>query len=179
MSRRAVPCLCGAGGDPGRDRHPIPACAAPVRCASSPRPRRARRRWCTSCGQAPYKRRQMAFCLQLGTVRASPRATANLPILHGFFVSATGKRAARLLPQPTLSRPVATDYVDSQERRKDGSDGTRTRDLRRDRPLRGSRRSTTMGAQTLDSCGLSRSSRLASAWLSQAVFMRLLPVCCP
>ena len=33
------------------------------------------------------------------------------------------------------------------------SDGTRTRDLRRDRPLRGSQRLTTMNAQSLYSCG--------------------------
>jgi hypothetical protein len=60
-----------------------------------------------------------------------------------------------------------------------GSDGTRTRDLRRDRPLRGSRRLATMDAESLYSCGSSGFSRLDSAWLSQTDFRRLLPVCCP
>jgi hypothetical protein len=60
-----------------------------------------------------------------------------------------------------------------------GSDGTRTRDLRRDRPVRGSRRLTTMDAESLYSCGFSESSRCDSAWLSEADFRRLLPDCCP
>jgi hypothetical protein len=60
-----------------------------------------------------------------------------------------------------------------------GSDGTRTRDLRRDRPVRGSRRLATMDAQSLYSCGFPGSRRTLSAWLSEAGFRRLLPVCCP
>jgi hypothetical protein len=60
-----------------------------------------------------------------------------------------------------------------------GSDGTRTRDLRRDRPVRGSRRWTTIPAEPLDSCGFSALSRVDSARLSEALFRRLLPVCCP
>src|ERR671930_668754 len=60
-----------------------------------------------------------------------------------------------------------------------GSDGTRTRDLRRDRPVRGSRRLTTMGAESLYSCGFPVSRPLASAWLSQTDFGCLLPFCCP
>src|SRR6266498_317807 len=62
---------------------------------------------------------------------------------------------------------------------RDGSDGTRTRDLRRDRLVHGSRRLTTIDAQSLYSCGLSRVPRSDSAWLSEAVFRGLLPVCCP
>src|SRR5919201_4103894 len=60
-----------------------------------------------------------------------------------------------------------------------GSDGTRTRDLRRDRPVRGSLRLTTMHAESLYSWGFSGFSRSDSAWLSEADFRRLLPVCCP
>ena len=62
---------------------------------------------------------------------------------------------------------------------KSGSDGTRTRDLRRDRPVRRSRRLTTMDAQSLYSCGFSGLSRRDSAWLGEADLRRLLPVCCP
>jgi hypothetical protein len=43
-------------------------------------------------------------------------------------------------------------------KRRNGSDGTRTRDLRRDRPFRASQRETTIGVQSLYSC----SSRLFS-----------------
>ena len=63
--------------------------------------------------------------------------------------------------------------------RQDGSDGTRTRDLRRDRPVRGSRRLTTMDAESLYSCGLSGLSRSDSAWLYATDLSRLLPDCCP
>jgi hypothetical protein len=62
---------------------------------------------------------------------------------------------------------------------RDGSDGTRTRDLRRDRPLQWSRRLTTIDAQSLDLCALSGFSRSDVAWLSGADSRRLLPVCCP
>jgi hypothetical protein len=60
-----------------------------------------------------------------------------------------------------------------------GSDGTRTRDLRRDRPVRGSRRLATIDALSLYSCGFAGFSWFDSAWLGEAVFRRLLPVCCP
>src|SRR5919197_2905845 len=60
-----------------------------------------------------------------------------------------------------------------------GSDGTRTRDLRRDKPVRGSRRLTTIDAESLYSCGFLASSPSHSAWLSEANFRtfaaRLLP----
>jgi len=62
---------------------------------------------------------------------------------------------------------------------KSGSDGTRTRDLRRDRPVRGSRPLTTIDAESLYSCGFWSFRRFDSAWLSEASFRRLLPVCCP
>jgi hypothetical protein len=62
---------------------------------------------------------------------------------------------------------------------KSGSDGTRTRDLRRDRPVRGSRSLTTIDARTLYSCGFSGFRRLRFGWLSQVDLRRLLPVCCP
>jgi hypothetical protein len=88
--------------------------------------------------------------------------------------------AARLLPDIASSAPnKATEDADLQGKRRDGSDGTRTRDLRRDRPVRGSRRLATMDAQSLYSCGFPGSRRTLSAWLSEAGFRRLLPVCCP
>jgi hypothetical protein len=61
----------------------------------------------------------------------------------------------------------------------DGSDGTRTRDLRRDRPVRGSRQLTTIDAESLYACTLPSLRRSDSALLSEADFRRLLPVCCP
>jgi hypothetical protein len=59
-----------------------------------------------------------------------------------------------------------------------GRDGTRTRDLRRDRPVRLSRRLATMDAESPYSCGLASFSRSDSAWLREVDFRRLLPVCC-
>jgi hypothetical protein len=38
---------------------------------------------------------------------------------------------------------------------------------------------TTMDAESLYSCGFSANSRCDSAWLGEADFRRLLPVCCP
>jgi hypothetical protein len=38
---------------------------------------------------------------------------------------------------------------------------------------------TTMDAESLYSCGFLGFSRFAAAWLSEADFRRLLPVCCP
>jgi hypothetical protein len=63
--------------------------------------------------------------------------------------------------------------------RLNGSDRTRTRDLRRDRPVRGLRRLATIDAESLYSCGLPSLGRFDSALLSEADFRRLLPVCCP
>jgi hypothetical protein len=60
-------------------------------------------------------------------------------------------------------------------RERGGSDGTRIRDLRGDRPVRGSRRMTTTGAESLYSCGFLGSSRFDPAWLSYPDFRRLLP----
>jgi hypothetical protein len=51
----------------------------------------------------------------------------------------------------SLRRAGQQENADLQELY--GSDGTRTRDLRRDRLVRGSRRLTTIGVQTLYSCG--------------------------
>jgi hypothetical protein len=62
---------------------------------------------------------------------------------------------------------------------RDGSDGTRTRDLRRDRQVPESRRLTTTDAQSLYSCDFSGFPRSDFAWLSEADFRRLLPGCCP
>jgi hypothetical protein len=56
-----------------------------------------------------------------------------------------------------------------------GSDGTRTRDLRRDRPVQSRRRLTTIGAPSLYPCRVRQFSRLFSGWLREAVS----DVCCP
>ena len=61
---------------------------------------------------------------------------------------------------------------------RDGSDGTRARDLRHDRPFRRSRRLTTTRAGSLF-MRFSGFSRFDSAWLSEAAPRGLLPVCCP
>jgi hypothetical protein len=83
----------------------------------------------------------------------------------------------------TQTSTAAADALEGNEggaaRKRDGSDGTRTRDLRRDRPVRGLRRLPPMDAGSLHSCSFSSFSRFASAWLSEADFRRLLPVCCP
>lgn len=63
---------------------------------------------------------------------------------------------------------------DDERRESDGENGT-SRDLRPDRPLRGSRRLTTIAAESLYSCGFLGSSRFDSACLSEADFSRLLP----
>jgi hypothetical protein len=59
-----------------------------------------------------------------------------------------------------------------------GSDGTRTRDLRRDRPLQESRLLTTINAQSLDACGLAASSaqsRILPRGCFRTFAARLLP----
>jgi hypothetical protein len=55
----------------------------------------------------------------------------------------------------------------------------RAYDLRRDRPLRRSRQLTTIDVQSLYSCRSRAIRPPALAWLSEADFRRLLPVCCP
>ena len=61
-----------------------------------------------------------------------------------------------------------------------GSDGTRTRDLRRDRPLQAVRLSATNAVESLCSCWFASARRRLSAWLRRGpIFRRLLPVCCP
>ncbi len=61
----------------------------------------------------------------------------------------------------------------------DGSDGTRTRDLRRDGPLRGSQRWVAIPALSPYACGFSAFEQRKPAFLHGPVFGRLLPVCCP
>jgi hypothetical protein len=61
--------------------------------------------------------------------------TVNYAALQGFSRTRRGARAARLLPEKRgRASKEATHYPDLQGKAKDGSDGTRTRDLRRDRP---------------------------------------------
>jgi hypothetical protein len=59
---------------------------------------------------------------------------------------------------------------------RDGSDGTRTRDLRRDRPVRGSRRLPTIDAQSLYSCGFR--GRLRGS-IPHGCAKPISDVCCP
>jgi hypothetical protein len=72
-------------------------------------------------------------------------------------------------------RPRQTPRSVSSE---DGRDGTRTRDLRRDRLVPRIRRSATIDAQSLYSCGLAASVVLICARLRRLAFGRLLPFCC-
>src|SRR6266511_6099873 len=60
-----------------------------------------------------------------------------------------------------------------------GSDGTRTRDLRRDRLVPSKRRLATMDALSLYSCCSTGFRRLICAQLRRLDFDRLLPFCCP
>jgi hypothetical protein len=56
--------------------------------------------------------------------------------LQAFSLSAADERAARLLPDIALHLPnETTEDADLQAVSKNGSGGTRTRDLRRDRPV--------------------------------------------
>jgi hypothetical protein len=60
----------------------------------------------------------------------------NLTDLQGFLIISRNQAAAPLLPEITISMPnETTQQADLQGKRRDGSDGTRTRDLRRDRPV--------------------------------------------
>jgi hypothetical protein len=72
---------------------------------------------------------------------------------HG-FLPAAGSARELTGSRRSLAPMLATKDADLQGIFS-GSDGTRTRDLRRDRPVRGSRRWTTMGAESLYSCGFS------------------------
>ena len=104
----------------------------------------------------------------------------NMCVLQGVSVWATRHSAARFAARNSgMGATQTTQHACLQGKQRDGSDGTRTRDLRRDRPVRGSRRLTTIDAESLYSCGFAGLSRFDSAWLSEADFGRLLPVCCP
>src|SRR6266511_3813761 len=106
------------------------------------------------------------------------RATEPAPLCSRAGHPRAGSARDRLKSRRSIAPKEATKDADLQDVFY-GSDGTRTRDLRRDRPVRGSRRLATMPAQSLYSCGFPRFSRVSSAWLSEADFTRLLPVCCP
>jgi hypothetical protein len=73
----------------------------------------------------------------------------------------------------------ATQPACLQVKPRDGSDGTRTRDLRRDRPLQALRRSATIAVESICSCWSGSAQRRLSAWLREADLRRLLPICCP
>jgi hypothetical protein len=60
-----------------------------------------------------------------------------------------------------------------------GSDGTRTRDLRRDRHVPRKRRLATIDAQSLYSCDAAGFWRLICAQMNRLDFECLLPFCCP
>jgi hypothetical protein len=61
-------------------------------------------------------------------------------------------------PENEILSPIQATYHPSLQALY-GSDGTRTRDLRRDRPVRWSRRLTTMDAESLYSCGFAARAR--------------------
>jgi hypothetical protein len=65
-----------------------------------------------------------------------PEQKTNLPDLQEFLPKSQKPAAARLLPGIAVAVPIqTTQQADLQGKRRDGSDGTRTRDLRRDRPV--------------------------------------------
>jgi hypothetical protein len=88
--------------------------------------------------------------------------TVNYAALQGFSRTRRGARAARLLPEKRgRASKEATHYPDLQGKAKDGSDGTRTRDLRRDRPARRNRlRPATTRNDRLEQAILHRANRL-------------------
>jgi hypothetical protein len=112
----------------------------------------------------------------LGSDRRGAECNHKLDICRNFSASGPTADAARSLPGCAPFAPrKTTEECDLQADIVDGSDGTRTRDLRRDRPRRGSRRLTTIGAQSLCPCGFPSLRRFDSAWLSEVDF----DVCCP
>src|SRR5262249_60284064 len=82
-------------------------------------------------------------------------------------------RQERSIPRPHCRRPIPHGYAVA------GARGLEPATPRHDRPVRGSRRLTTIGVESLYSCGFAAFWPPACAWLSQAEFRRLLPVCCP
>jgi hypothetical protein len=73
-------------------------------------------------------------------VMASRRGSTKCSSLQAFSLRPFDERAARLLPENALWPPTqTTEHAILQEKGRDGSDGTRTRDLRRDRPRHGIR----------------------------------------
>jgi hypothetical protein len=74
----------------------------------------------------------------------------HVPALQGLLLISQNHAAARLLPEIPVYVPTeTTEDVNLQVKRRDGSDGTRTRDLRRDRPSRAQRRLATSSSERL------------------------------
>jgi integrase len=95
-----------------------------------------------------------------------------LDTLDALTAPSTPHRANAPNTTPNEKVPVTGDF-------EDGSDGTRTRDLRRDRLVPGKRRLATIDAQSLYSCGSADSWRRICAGLRRLDFSRLLAFCCP
>jgi hypothetical protein len=104
------------------------------------------------------------------------RTPSNLRRFAGiFWLSGRQKCCPLLLEIAQYERIQATQHARLQDKRRDGSDGTRTRDLRRDRLARASRRWTTIDAESIYSCGLAGLSRSAAAGCAKPIS----GVCCP
>jgi hypothetical protein len=157
-------------------------------CASAlraPRGRPVTRTVRSSDRAAPLQSNWPSAC---GICAGRPKTLASARPQNAAICSGLRDRTASGFAYGMSAWPVGKPAVDcastGNKRRRFGgnfygSDGTRTRDLRRDRPLHPSRRLTTIGAQSLYSCGFAGLARFDSAWLSEADFTRLLPVCCP
>jgi hypothetical protein len=88
--------------------------------------------------------------LSLGCLRASAKRTPDLQVVHGWIISYSSSAGQQTIDLRVVNRA----YIGNRTLRftgilLDGSDGTRTRDLRRDRHVPGMRRLTTIDAQSL------------------------------
>ncbi len=110
-----------------------------------------------------------------------PSALRGLPAMTGFLRGLEADSRAGCARDERGRQSIAPSLAtkDSDLQVLYGSDGTRTRDLRRDRLVSRKRRWATMDAESLYSCGFSGFRGFDAAWLSEADFSRLLPVCCP
>jgi hypothetical protein len=107
------------------------------------------------------------------------RPARNGSFCRGFPSQCRRDGAARSLPDIARYAPTrATQTGHFQGKQRDGSDGTRTRDLRRDRPLQRSRRARRCTRERTVHAVIRRPpGRLRMATRSGS--RRLLPICCP
>jgi hypothetical protein len=93
-------------------------------------------------------------------VQASYKPGREIAILQEFYPRRLGQGLGHESKDRVCADNVTCLFAGTS---RDGSDGTRTRDLRRDRPVRGSRRFTTIDAESLYSCGFPGVSQFDSA----------------